>query len=39
MSELFVIGYEDIDTAEHVRDRLIQMQSEQLITMDDVVVV
>jgi uncharacterized membrane protein len=39
MSELFVIGYPDIDTAEHVRDRLIQMQTEQLITMDDIVVV
>lgn len=39
MSELFVIGYRDLATAQQVRDRMIQMQSEQLITLDDIVVV
>jgi uncharacterized membrane protein len=39
VSELYVVGYRDLATAEQVRDRMIQMQSEQLVTLDDIVVV
>lgn len=39
MSNLFVIGFDDLTTATTVRDRLLQMQNEQLIELDDIVVV
>lgn len=39
VSELYVVGYRDLTTAQEVRDRLVQMQSEQLVALDDIVVV
>lgn len=39
MSNLFVVGYQDVATANAVRDRLLQMQKEQLVELDDIVVV
>lgn len=38
MSNLFVVGYNDLATANEVRDRLLQMQKEEIIELDDVVV-
>ena len=39
MSNLVVLAYDDVATANQVRDRLFAMQKEQLITLDDAVVV
>jgi len=39
MSDLFIIGFADRATAEEVRGRIVQMQKEKLITLDDIVVV
>ena len=39
MSNLFVIGYKDVPTANAVRDKILQLRKEQLIDIDDIVVV
>ncbi|MCF6467809.1 DUF1269 domain-containing protein [Nonomuraea sp. MG754425] len=39
MSNLIAIAYPDVDTAMTVRDRLAQMQKENLITLEDAAVV
>ncbi|MFJ9676521.1 DUF1269 domain-containing protein [Streptomyces sp. NPDC101194] len=39
MSNLFVIAYDDLATADQVRDKLLSMNREHLIDLEDVVVV
>ena len=39
MSNLVVLAYDDVNTANQVRDRLFGMQKEKLIKLDDAVVV
>jgi uncharacterized membrane protein len=39
MSNLIAIAYDDVATASAVRDKLIQLQSQHLITLEDAVVV
>lgn len=39
MSNLFVVGFDDLTTATSVRDKLLEMQKEQLIELEDLVVV
>lgn len=39
MSNLFVVGFNDLATATAVRDRMLQLQKEQLVELDDIVVV
>lgn len=39
MSDLYVIGYPDASTASEVRDRVLQLQRERLLELDDIVVV
>ncbi|MFJ7492340.1 DUF1269 domain-containing protein [Streptomyces sp. NPDC097727] len=39
MSNLFVIAYDDLATADQVRDKLLSMNREHLIELEDVVVV
>ncbi|MFC9622204.1 DUF1269 domain-containing protein [Streptomyces sp. NPDC056930] len=39
MSNLFVIAYDDLATADRVRDKLLSMNREHLIELEDVVVV
>jgi uncharacterized membrane protein len=39
MSDLVAIAYDDVATAEQVRDELMRLQREQIIVLDDAVVV
>jgi len=39
MSNLIAVGYDDVATAKTVRDKLFQLQSQHLITLEDAVVV
>ncbi len=39
MSALFVIAYEDLATADQVRDKLLSLNREHLVELEDVVVV
>ncbi|GAB3993984.1 DUF1269 domain-containing protein [Glycomyces albus] len=39
MSNLFVIGFNDVGAAEQARERIIGLQKQQLIELDDIVVV
>lgn len=39
MSNLFVIAYDDLATADQVRDKLLSMNREHLVELEDVVVV
>lgn len=39
MSNLFVIGFNDVSAAEQARERIIGLQKQQLIELDDIVVV
>lgn len=39
MSNLFVVAYDDLATAQQVRDKLLSMNREHLVELDDIVVV
>ncbi|MFJ9181243.1 DUF1269 domain-containing protein [Streptomyces sp. NPDC102360] len=39
MSNLFVVAYDDLATANQVRERLLQMSKEHLVELEDIVVV
>jgi uncharacterized membrane protein len=39
MSDLIAVGYDDVETAETVREKLLELQSRRVITLEDAVVV
>ncbi|MFD6420253.1 DUF1269 domain-containing protein [Streptomyces sp. NPDC060194] len=39
MSNLFVVAYDDLATAQQVRDKLLSMNTEHLVELEDIVVV
>lgn len=39
MSNLFVVGFNDVSAAEQARERILELQKQELIELDDIVVV